>query len=164
MILLFALQLTLPLLLIALIFIVPSRSILGFGIQILGTVAVLFAASLKGIWMLPPWWSPDVFFSILMFAMIVGFHRKRPFTVVLPVGVIGWSAAVIYLGLGVVAAQQATLALDSRVQPSSEFADLAFPLNRGTYLVVNGGSNLITNTHLKTFDSFSCMAWAIPWS
>jgi hypothetical protein len=153
MILIFALQLTLPLILIALIVIMPSRSILGFAIQILATIAVLFAASLIGIWMLPPWWAPYVFFSLLLLASIVGLYKRRPFAAVLPVGILGSIAAVIYLGLGVVAVQQAMAALDSRAPSSGDIVDLAFPLKNGTYLLLNGGINLSTNAHLKTLDT-----------
>jgi hypothetical protein len=35
-------------------------------------------------------------------------------------------------------------------QPHADPIDLAFPLNNGTYLVVNGGSHLLINAHLNT--------------
>ena len=153
MISLFILQLVLPLILLGLVVILPSRSLLGFAVQILATAILLLAASLAGIWMLPPWWAPYVFFSILLLAIIVGVYRKRPFTSVIPEGFLGWSVATLYLGLGAVAVVPAISALASRTPPPNGLVELAFPLQRGTYLVLNGGSNQSTNAHLKTLDA-----------
>jgi hypothetical protein len=153
MIIFFALQFTLPLLLIILMAMVPSRSYLGFGIQVLATVALLLAASLIGIWMLPPWWTPYVFSGLLLIAIFVGVRRRRPFKSVIPMGVLGWTVATLYLGLGVVALITTISALSSRTPSSAELVELTFPLDRGTYLVLNGGSRLSTNAHLKTLDT-----------
>lgn len=153
MISLFVLQFVLPLLLLGLIVIMPSRNLLGFGIQILATAALLLAASLIGIWMLPPWWAPYVFFSILLLALIAGIYRRRPFASVFPVGILEWTFATLYFGLGVAAVIPTISALTSRTPPSDKLVELAFPLDRGTYLVVNGGSKLSTNAHVKTLDT-----------
>lgn len=45
------------------------------------------------------------------------------------------------------------IALRSRTNTAARVVNLAFPLERGRYLVVNGGSNISTNLHLETLDA-----------
>jgi len=153
MIPLFTLQFALPLILVALIGIAPLRSTLGFWVQAVATAAGLFAIGLVGQWILPPWWAPYAFGGTLLLAIPTGLYRSRPFASVVPSGVGGWVVGALYLALGGVAANQAVLALGGRTPPPSKLVDLVFPLEHGTYLIVNGGSDLNINAHMKTLDS-----------
>ena len=47
---------------------------------------------------------------------------------------------------------QAAPALAGRTPPSAKLVDLTFPLDTGTYLVVNGGYDLSINAHMMTLD------------
>ena len=78
---------------------------------------------------------------------------RRPFASVLPSGVGGWTVAALHLALGGVAVNQAALALAGRAPPPAKLVDLAFPLEGGTSLIVNGGSDLSINAHIKTLDA-----------
>jgi hypothetical protein len=47
----------------------------------------------------------------------------------------------------------AGVALHSRTVPPERAVTLSFPLEAGTYLVVNGGGDINTNAHLMTLDA-----------
>jgi hypothetical protein len=64
-----------------------------------------------------------------------------------------WIVAGIFVALGAVSVYGIVIALHSRSAPQARVAKLTFPLEPGRYLVVNGGSNLSTNAHLKTLDA-----------
>ena len=152
MTMLFALQLALPLIFIGWMALAPPRSLLGFWIQLLATSAGLFAIGLTGLWLLPPWWAPYAFGVLLVLAMAVGLRRRQPFAFRLPGSVAGWAGAVLFLASGGAAAYQSALALSGRVPPARAMVDLHFPLERGTYLVVNGGYHASVNAHMNTLD------------
>lgn len=153
MTLIFLLQLTLPLLFIGWIALAPPNSTLGFISQIGGTAAGLFALALTGLWLFPPWWTPYVFAGFLLAAIFMGWRRRRLSALRLPSGWIAWiftSAFIVLGGWGVV---QSANALMGRVPHAGETIELTFPLRSGTFLVVNGGSDLSVNPHLMTLDA-----------
>lgn len=149
---LFALQLALPLIFIGWIALWPPRSLLGFWIQILATAAGLLAIGLTGLWLLPPWWAPYSFGALLLVAMVVGLHQRRPFNARLPFSVWGWAGAVLFIAFGSVSLYLAAPAIAGWTPPPEKLLDLAFPLETGTYLILNGGYDLRINAHLKTLD------------
>jgi Peptidase family M23 len=149
---LFALQLTVPLIFIGWMALAPPRSLVGFWIQLLGTAAGLLTIGLTGLWLLPPWWAPYAFGALLLMAMVLGLHRRRPFNARLPSSAWGWAGAVLFVALGGVALYQAAPALAGRTPPSAKLVNLTFPLDKGTYLVVNGGYDLSINAHMMTLD------------
>jgi hypothetical protein len=149
---LFALQLALPLIFIGWIAIWPPRSLLGFWIQVLATAAGLFAMGLTGLWLLPPWWAPYAFGALLLLAAVIGVRRRRPFDTRLPSSVLGWAGAILFVALGGMAIYRAEPALAGRTPPTETRVELAFPLEPGTYLVVNGGYDISINAHVKTLD------------
>ncbi|MGQ0622686.1 MAG: peptidoglycan DD-metalloendopeptidase family protein [Panacagrimonas sp.] len=153
MIPLFALQFALPLILIAWIGIAPLRSLLGFGVQVVATALGLFALALTGVWILPPWWAPYAFAGLLLLAIAVGLRRRRPYVSVIPSGLGAWTATALYLALGGIAVGQASMGLAGRNPPPARMVELAFPLAGATYLIVNGGSELSVNGHMKTLDA-----------
>lgn len=149
---LFALQLALPLSFVAWFALAPPRSRQGFWIQLGATAAGLLAIGLTGLWLLPPWWAPHGFGALLLLAAVVGLRRRQPFESRLPFSVAGWAGAALFFALGVAGLYQAALALGGRVPPADKAVALAFPLESGSYLVVNGGYHPSINAHLETLD------------
>ena len=153
MIALFALQLAVPLILIAWIGIAPQRSLLGFCAQVGATAIGLFAAALSGIWMLPPWWSPYVYAALLSLTTLVALRRRGPFVTLKPTGLGAWAVVLLHLSLGGLAGAHASRAVAGRDPPADRMVELSFPLAGGTFLIVNGGSDPSVNGHMKTLDA-----------
>lgn len=153
MIALFAVQFALPMVLIGGLTLVPPRTRFGFWIQFIAFAAALWAMALLGIWLLPPWWAPPAFGVALLLAAWRGLRRRRPFVSSMPVAWGGWLVAGLFVVGGVVSAGGIAIALRSRNLPPASAVRLAFPLERGVYLVVNGGSDINTNAHLMTLDA-----------
>ena len=150
---LFLLQLALPLVLIGWLASAPPRTLAGLCIQVSATAAALWAMALLGIWLLPPWWAPYAFGVALLVAAGVGVHRRRPLTSTLPVTWGAWTVTGLFVVLGVASAYGIVIALRGRTAPPLSAVTLAFPLEPGIYLVVNGGSDIHTNAHLMTLDA-----------
>ena len=150
---LYAVQFAAPLILIAWLVWVPARSGLGFVVQAVGSVAALAVMALQGIWLLPPWWAPFVFVVALGVAAWLGSRRIRPFSSTAPRTRGAWAVVVLFVALGATSTYGTVNALRSRIAPAAGVVNLAFPLEPGRYLVVNGGSNSSTNAHLETLDA-----------
>jgi Peptidase family M23 len=153
MTLIFILQLVLPLFLIAWIALFSLKSKLGFACQIVGTATGLLALSLSGIWIFPPWWSPYAFAVLLVVAVFIGWRKRQPFVSLLPTGWVAWIFTALFIAVGGWGMDQSVRALAGREQQAGVAVALAFPLKGGTFLVVNGGSNLSINAHLMTLDT-----------
>jgi hypothetical protein len=150
---LFAAQFAVPLALILWMMFAAPSSLWGFCIQFAASAACLWAIALLGVWLLPPWWAPYGFGLGLAVAAEVGLHQRKPFVSSVPVSPVAWVAAGAFVALGVVSAYGIVIALRSRTAPSWPAVNLAFPLGSGSYLVVNGGSDISTNAHLMTLDT-----------
>ena len=150
---LYAAQFAVPLILIGWLTWVPARDGLGFAVQVAGSVAALVVMALQGIWLLPPWWAPFVFAVALGVAAWLGWRRVRPFSSAAPITWGAWIVVALFSALGVVSTYGSVAALRSRSTPAAGVVNLALPLERGRYLVVNGGSNDSTNAHLETLDA-----------
>ncbi|MEO7954604.1 MAG: peptidoglycan DD-metalloendopeptidase family protein [Polaromonas sp.] len=150
---LYAVQFAAPLVLIGWLLWVPARSGLGFVVQVFGSVAALAVMALQGIWLLPPWWAPFMFAVALGVAALLGWRRIRPFSSAVPVTWGAWTVLVLFIALGTASTYGTVIALRSRTTPAVGIVSLAFPLEPGRYLVVNGGSNISTNAHLETLDA-----------
>ena len=150
---LFVFQLALPLVLIGWMTLAPPRTLVGVCIQVSAAAAAFWAMALLGIWLLPPWWAPCAFGVALLVATGVGVHRRRPFASSIPVTWGAWLVAGLFNVLGVASAYGIAVALRSRNMPPASAVTLAFPLEPGVYLVVNGGSDINTNAHLMTLDT-----------
>ena len=149
---LYAFQFALPLILIGWLVWLPARSALGFAVQAFASAAALAVMALQGIWLLPPWWAPLVFAAALGVAAWLGRRRVRPFSSAVPRSSGAWIVMVLFVGLGATSTYGTVHALRSRAAPAAGVVNLAFPLETGRYLVVNGGSNSSTNAHLETLD------------
>jgi Peptidase family M23 len=153
MILIFALQLALPLLFIGWIAFYPPRSAFAFWIQATATAVALLAVALTGLWLFPPWWATWAFGGLLILATWIGWRRRYPFASRLPTGWVVWGFMTLFIAIGGWGVYQSTMALAGRAPQAGMVVELAFPLKNGTYLVVNGGSSLSVNAHLMTLDT-----------
>jgi Peptidase family M23 len=149
----FLLQLILPIFFISLLALATPKTMVGFLCQTFGTAIALLALALTGLWLFPPWWTPYVFAGALAAVAVAGWQRQRPFKSFLPSGWTAWIFTLLFVALGGWGANQALSALTGRAQQAGTAVDLAFPLKSGTYLVVNGGSNIAVNQHLMTLDT-----------
>ena len=149
---LYAVQFVVPLILIGWLAWMPARSALGFVAHVFASFAALAVMALRGIWLLPPWWAPFAFAGALGLAAWFGWRRVRPFSSALPVTWGAWIALVFFIALGTASTCGTVIALRSRTA-SVGVVNLAFPLESGRYLVVNGGSNESTNAHLETLNT-----------
>lgn len=148
-----ALQIALPLALIAWLAFLPAGSRTGFAVQAAGTGLVLFALARVAQWAVTGWWLPRVYGGLWLLAALVSLWRRR-FTgmPLLPEAVSGWLGlvlSVVLLGLG---GWSGTKALAGQRLPPVEVVDIANPFAPGRYLVGNGGSNRLVNAHLATLD------------
>ena len=150
---LFLLQLVVPLMLAAWMGLAPPRAWLAFWLQVVATATALWTMALLGIWMIPPWWAPHAFGVALAGMVALGLRRRQPFVSALPVAWSAWLSAGISLVLGVASAYGLVGALHSRTALPLVVVNLSFPLVSGSYLVVNGGSDINTNAHLMTLDA-----------
>jgi len=153
MIWLYAFQFALPLLLIGWLLWLPARNALGFAAQVIASFAALACVALQGIWLLPPWWAPWISAAALLVAMWLAWRRIRNSWSGLPHTWGAWSVLGLFIALGAVSIYGTVSALKSRTAPLAGRVNLAFPLELGRYLIVNGGSNLSTNAHLETLDA-----------
>jgi len=147
---LYALQLALALILIGWLVWLPARSGLGFVVQIFASFAALAVMALQGIWLLPPWWAPYLFAVGLGVAAWLGWRRIRPFASLEPASWTAWAVMLLFIALGATSTYGTVIAWQSRTVSVAGAVNLAFPLQPGRYLVVNGGSNSSTNAHLET--------------
>lgn len=153
MILIFALQLVLPLVLIGWLAMASPRSALAFGIQATATATALLTLELTGLWLFPPWWASWVFAGLLFVTVSTTWCRRHPFASRWPMGWLAWVSTVLFVVFGGCGVYQSTNALAGRKPQPGTVVELAFPLKAGSYLVVNGGSHLSINAHLMTLDA-----------
>ena len=153
MIPLFLLQLALPLVLIGWMALAPPRTLCGFWVQALASAAALWAMALLGIWLIPPWWAPYGFGAALATAAGAVLWRRWPFAAALPVTRGALIAAALSVALAVASIYAIAVGLRSRTAPPERAVTLTFPLEHGSYLIVNGGSDINTNVHLMTLDA-----------
>ena len=139
-------QFLLPLALLLWLAFLPARHRLGRILQCAGTAALLLALHLAGLWILPPWWTPWIYWGLFVAALWREWRiRTRPGIAAADCARIIFWAAMVGFG-GWVSVQ----ALGARMPPSGEIAILATPLAAGRYYVANGGSREILSSHLRT--------------
>jgi peptidase M23-like protein len=143
---LWLIQLLLPLVLLLWLLQWPAKHILLRVLQIAGTGMILFALHFAGLWMMPPWWTPWVFWVVFAIA----FWRGCGFGGPARLGGLGYSLAIFWAGLGGLGGWVALEALRARMPPDGNIAILGLPLPEGRYYVANGGSHEIVNAHLRT--------------
>src|SRR6476646_2066993 len=107
----------------------------------------VLAIGTAGLWLVLPWWLPFAYVAVVVWTIARqlrgGDHRPRAPSGLVVTVLIG-ALAVLLLGI-------VGLAVAGR-RPPADPVDLTFPLRTGTYLVVNGGSQALTNAHLGTLE------------
>ncbi len=143
------LQFVVPLLLLGWVARAGASRALTLGAAALAALYLL-AIGLAGLWLVLPWWLPFAYGVLLVGASVRGWTRAGPQPVATPtrrtVRLLAGALAGLALAAVILAALIARRVPDVAV-------DLAFPLDGGTYLVVNGGRHVIVNAHLATLEN-----------
>jgi hypothetical protein len=142
-----ALQLLVPLVLVG--WIAAGRGTRGVRLASAVLAALYFLAiGLAGLWLVLPWWLafvyPVLLLAVASRAFLVMPKRERQSGLARSMLPMCWLAS---LGLSIII----VVALVAR-RPPSVAIELAFPLQGGTYLVVNGGNHQLVNAHLGTLE------------
>ncbi|MEA5471945.1 M23 family metallopeptidase [Spirulina sp. 06S082] len=140
-----------PSILIGWLAFVPSRNLLGMGIQSLVTAIALVAIATMGIWIFPPWWTPYLYGVLFMLAVGLGFLRHQPKRR-MPLSWLGWLMVIGFVAFGVYAGNEVARSWTGQFPAAAPAVDLTFPLRGDNFLILNGGSNIRINAHLKTLD------------
>lgn len=151
--LILAVQVVLPLALIASLVILPAGSLAGLVLQAAGAGAILAALARVAQWAVPVWWLPWFYGALWLAAAIAG-ARRIPWQGLpaLPAGAGGWAGLVLSAGLLALGGWYGARAVAGRSLPPAEVVDIATPFGPGRYLVGHGGSNRLVNGHLRTLD------------
>jgi Peptidase family M23 len=144
-------QILVPIALIAWLAIAPPRNLLGVLLQALVTIGVLLAIARMGIWIFPPWWMPYGYGLLFLMALMMVWRRPKPLRR-MPSSWLGWMTIIGFVAVGVFVGNEAIRSWMGQFPPTIPAIDLAFPLRGGDYLLVNGGSDIRINAHLKLLD------------
>ncbi|WP_447248525.1 M23 family metallopeptidase [Meridianimarinicoccus sp. RP-17] len=157
-----AVQVALPLVLIAWLAFLPAGSLSGFVLQAVGTGAVLVALAQVAQWAVPGWWLPWVFGGLWLVATLAWVLRKVFTEVALfPDAPPGWTGLILSAVLISLGGWYGALALAGRALPPVEVVDISNPFGPGRYLVANGGSTPLVNAHMRTLDT--TVERYLPW-
>jgi hypothetical protein len=145
------LQVGLPLILIAWAAAWPQSNAIGRLLHFAAAGAFILAIFLVTAWSFPPWWVPwliGVLWTVA--ALLTPWRGKRepgPAS-----GKLEWFSIVFVIVLFLAGITVVSIAISSRTPPP-ETVDVASPLGKGNFIVVNGGINLLTNAHVRTLDA-----------
>ena len=110
----------------------------------------IVAIGIAGLWLVLPWWLPVVYGAVMVWTIARRLPanddrspRPRVIRGSVVTVLIGALALVLVGFIGVVLAGR---------RPPLEPIDLGFPIRGDTYLVVNGGSDVVINAHMNTLD------------
>lgn len=160
MMVLFMLQLVVPLLMLLCLATFPPASRLGVGLLLIAASAWLIAIGWSGVWTVLPWWTPrglGIAIAAMAAWRFAGFRRLPT----IPSGSWGWIGISISLIVALIASSHSVGAIRGHLEPTGPFAEIRNPMREGTYLVVNGGGSRAVNAHLKTLsgDEPQFRAW-----
>jgi hypothetical protein len=144
-------QILFPFVLIGWLAFAPPRNLLGIGIQSLVTVVALIAIARMGIWVFPPWWTPYLYGVLFTLALVLGLMRHQPKRR-MPLSWPGWVMIIGFVAFGMYASNEVARSWMGQFPAAAPAVDLTFPLRGDNFLIVNGGSNIRINAHLKTLD------------
>ena len=144
-------QVVLPLTLIALHAFHRPATRTGLLLRSVALIGLCVLLIPVGFWAFPTWWTPHVFVALAVLASFNAARRLRNRTHAAGAWRRNGEVAVALL-LGLVVALQAPAVIGGRQIPA-EAVDIAFPLEPGRYLVVNGGHHALLNAHFMTLDN-----------
>lgn len=131
---------------------------------VLRTLALLLMCAflgLAGFWAFPPWWTPHAFGALALAASGLAawrLARARRRGHGPAGGVRRFGEALVALAVGALSALGVAAAVGGRHLPEGA-VDIAFPLEPGRYLVVNGGHHPILNAHFMTLENPAYADW-----
>jgi murein DD-endopeptidase MepM/ murein hydrolase activator NlpD len=144
------LQVAIPLALLVWQALSRERTALGWLLSTIIVFCYITATALSGLWLAFPSYLATAF--VITSLAVSAARWPHPFRFRLPARpgarlflTIRGVAAVLTLGV-------VWASLVSRQPPDGHIVDLAFPLREGTYSIANGGSNRLTNAHIRTLD------------
>jgi Peptidase family M23 len=143
---LWLIQLLLPLALLLWLALMPARAMLTRILQTLATAAVLLALHLAGLWVMPPWWTPWIYWGLFGAALWRAWRARTRSAMVAA----DYALILFWTGTAAFGGWVSIQAIWGRTPPPEEWTDLASPLAAGRYYVANGGSREIVNAHLRT--------------
>ena len=153
MVLVFLLQVALPIGLIAWLVLAPARNLIGYLAQVICTGLLLLALDVVALWTLLPWWLPRVYVLFLAATVVVTYRRNRfGGSGRIPATIAGWAGFLIMFVAGVAAAYLSWQGIAGRQLPDTGVVDIPLPLGPGRYLVANGGSSELVNAHMMTLN------------
>lgn len=127
----------------------PTSNERSIALAILVATYVL-AIGIAGLWLVLPWWLPFAYGALLV-GIVARSLRRRHSRPLASAAVGGRAFTVFVAAVAVVLIGIVGMALAGRRLPG-EPIDLEFPLRSGTYLVLNGGSQVLINAHISTID------------
>ena len=143
------LQLALPLALLARLAFARHRSRAGWLLEAMFVASFLLTIAVAGMWLALPWTVSLLWllvFPLAFLRSLRGVRERRGW----PAGAREWGGLGARGAMAAAAALLALHAVSGRRPPDGAVVDLLFPLERGTYQVVNGGSVELVNAHLET--------------
>lgn len=154
---LMALQVGLPLLLIALNMLLPAASALALMLRATAVLLVIAYMALAGMWLFPPWWTPYLLALLHLGGTACAWSRLSRKKAAVPVWQRWGEPGLAIIALIGVAAMLVPV-MQGRATPE-ETVDLAMPLGPGSYYVVSGGGTQAINVHLATLTGAQFAPW-----
>jgi hypothetical protein len=143
---LIVLELTLPLILLALLAFQPAQQRAIRLLQIFGTGLILLAAQLAGLWIMPPWWTPWLLWPL--FALAIWRQRTALRRTVATAS--DYAIALFWIVILCIGGWIAIDVLRAQTPPPGEIVEISLPMLPGRHYVAGGGSREIVNAHLRT--------------
>lgn len=147
------LQIILPLILVAWVAFGPMSGRIGFLAQAIAAGGVLLALFLVAAWIIPPWWTPYLYFLVWLAAVLWRIPSLVKSRNISSGRILDYAGLALMIPLAALAIFLTVRAVKGHSLPNKEAAiDIAFPMGAGTYLVANGGSTETINGHFVTLD------------
>ncbi len=147
---LIAVQVLLPLGLIAANTFLPAATGTGLAARTAAIALSIVYALVAGLWLFPPRWTAYVLLVLHLAGSLFAYRRfarsKRPRKQWLR-----WAERIVGVGAAAVAVVFLLAAISGRARPAGA-VDLAMPLGAGRYLVTSGGAARAINAHLMTLE------------
>lgn len=151
MIVIYVLQVLLPLALVFWMAFLPPRNLAGFWLLSLAGALLILMVTLQGVWVFPPWWVPYLL-GLLLVAAVAWHLIRAPARPVLPTRIVGYLPVAVLVATAGYSGTQSWKSISARQTPEGQVIDLGWPLGPGIYLVANGGASPSINAHAALID------------